>query len=114
RSWCIDFFFSSRRRHTRSKRDWSSDVCSSDLFLGQEHPDSTRIVLSHGGFRFWLTVAILASLAIGAVGTIVPLRIGIKAFQRMEIGRASGRERRGRSWRPRPVEQKDAHHSVDY
>src|SRR5207249_6297920 len=27
------FFFSSRRRHTRSKRDWSSDVCSSDLGL---------------------------------------------------------------------------------
>src|SRR5699024_10121371 len=27
----ILFFFSSRRRHTRSKRDWSSDVCSSDL-----------------------------------------------------------------------------------
>src|SRR5699024_141275 len=27
------FFFSSRRRHTRSKRDWSSDVCSSDLCL---------------------------------------------------------------------------------
>src|SRR5699024_11246330 len=26
-------FFSSRRRHTRSKRDWSSDVCSSDLDL---------------------------------------------------------------------------------
>src|SRR5699024_12108941 len=25
------FYFSSRRRHTRSKRDWSSDVCSSDL-----------------------------------------------------------------------------------
>src|SRR2546422_5864263 len=28
------FFFSSRRRHTRCSRDWSSDVCSSDLFLG--------------------------------------------------------------------------------
>src|SRR6266536_4569010 len=27
----IFFFFSSRRRHTRSTRDWSSDVCSSDL-----------------------------------------------------------------------------------
>src|SRR2546428_1408208 len=27
------FFFSSRRRHTRSDRDWSSDVCSSDLLL---------------------------------------------------------------------------------
>src|SRR2546421_7188408 len=28
------FFFSSRRRHTRSDRDWSSDVCSSDLPCG--------------------------------------------------------------------------------
>src|SRR5699024_7100986 len=27
------FVFSSRRRHTRSKRDWSSDVCSSDLLM---------------------------------------------------------------------------------
>src|SRR3989442_13517884 len=27
----INFFFSSRRRHTRCGRDWSSDVCSSDL-----------------------------------------------------------------------------------
>src|SRR2546422_7002279 len=27
-----NFFFSSRRRHTRCSRDWSSDVCSSDLF----------------------------------------------------------------------------------
>src|SRR5207253_6559038 len=35
--WCCSlvlsffFFFSSRRRHTRWPRDWSSDVCSSDL-----------------------------------------------------------------------------------
>src|SRR5690625_1880850 len=29
------FFFSSRRRHTRWPRDWSSDVCSSDLKVGQ-------------------------------------------------------------------------------
>src|SRR3712207_8651364 len=28
---CAFFFFSSRRRHTRYWRDWSSDVCSSDL-----------------------------------------------------------------------------------
>src|SRR3712207_3582319 len=28
---CFSFFFSSRRRHTRYWRDWSSDVCSSDL-----------------------------------------------------------------------------------
>src|SRR5699024_11888188 len=33
-------FFSSRRRHTRSKRDWSSDVCSSDLAykIGENKP----------------------------------------------------------------------------
>src|SRR2546429_36387 len=31
------FFFSSRRRHTRCSRDWSSDVCSSDLSPGHLH-----------------------------------------------------------------------------
>src|SRR5206468_9538947 len=31
------FFFSSRRRHTRSDRDWSSDVCSSDLDVLREY-----------------------------------------------------------------------------
>src|SRR5690606_40566454 len=30
------FFFSSRRRHTRFSRDWSSDVCSSDLQTEQQ------------------------------------------------------------------------------
>src|SRR2546422_6024099 len=39
------FFFSSRRRHTRCSRDWSSDVCSSDLFdvasdASEEQPDA--------------------------------------------------------------------------
>src|SRR2546422_6927051 len=37
------FFFSSRRRHTRCSRDWSSDVCSSDLgpwrFVAWQHDD---------------------------------------------------------------------------
>src|SRR5690349_22582239 len=37
------FFFSSRRRHTRSLRDWSSDVCSSDL--------RSRTMEAHAGFR---------------------------------------------------------------
>src|SRR5207245_3338962 len=35
-SWVIYcFFFSSRRRHTRCYRDWSSDVCSSDLTIAK-------------------------------------------------------------------------------
>src|SRR6266496_4590527 len=36
------FFFSSRRRHTRSLRDWSSDVCSSDLARWGITPERLR------------------------------------------------------------------------
>src|SRR5438445_13244770 len=39
------FFFSSRRRHTRYWRDWSSDVCSSDLSFGEYYDPR------HMGFR---------------------------------------------------------------
>src|SRR5699024_11584050 len=56
------FFFSSRRRHTRSKRDWSSDVCSSDLIFayngmgvlflnsitGRDYPIVISLVLLYG------------------------------------------------------------------
>src|SRR5207253_7818536 len=38
------FFFSSRRRHTRWPRDWSSDVCSSDLRHGGVVADERRAV----------------------------------------------------------------------
>src|SRR5256884_5968966 len=43
-SVCTGVFFSSRRRHTRCSRDWSSDVCSSDLWFsrsqsGLQSPD---------------------------------------------------------------------------
>src|SRR5438034_2143449 len=56
----VCFFFSSRRRHTRSLCDWSSDVCSSDLVvatlaapadpglddaLGAERADALRALL---------------------------------------------------------------------
>src|SRR3712207_8086054 len=47
RQFSFFFFFSSRRRHTRYWRDWSSDVCSSDLgavtglvSLLEPHPDA--------------------------------------------------------------------------
>src|SRR5690625_6452070 len=43
------FFFSSRRRHTRWPRDWSSDVCSSDLSSGQgAHAQNKTLSLGHG------------------------------------------------------------------
>src|SRR6267378_1059533 len=41
RIFLIFFFFSSRRRHTRSLRDWSSDVCSSDLTRHAPPPSRT-------------------------------------------------------------------------
>src|SRR5687768_18366843 len=40
-AWLL-FFFSSRRRHTRCSRDWSSDVCSSDLVVVNSDFSSTK------------------------------------------------------------------------
>src|SRR5438874_9441785 len=59
---CLFFFFSSRRRHTRSLRDWSSDVCSSDLEAFQVDPLE--------GF----TVAAEGELGVAAVRHVVVLR----------------------------------------
>src|SRR6266403_4451664 len=53
----IFFFFSSRRRHTRSLRDWSSDVCSSDLA---------------GTFALGAGLAGLAGCAITQIGNVGP------------------------------------------
>src|SRR6266496_6439961 len=45
----VFFFFSSRRRHTRSLRDWSSDVCSSDL--PRRRPRPARALFRAGARR---------------------------------------------------------------
>src|SRR5947207_12657858 len=42
------FFFSSRRRHTRSLCDWSSDVCSSDLATGRGR-EGLAVLAARGG-----------------------------------------------------------------
>src|SRR3712207_8911786 len=55
------FFFSSRRRHTRYWRDWSSDVCSSDLAVGcpprrtrpARWPASSTTTTARRGRRPW-------------------------------------------------------------
>src|SRR2546429_4315942 len=57
----VFFFFSSRRRHTRCSRDWSSDVCSSDLRRHAASADRARERgrgrgeerRRDGGFRPW-------------------------------------------------------------
>src|SRR5207248_8379395 len=74
------FFFSSRRRHTRSYGDWSSDVCSSDLF----RPSA---VVSLYGVYDW---QFRGSPYHAGFGQILERVI-------VEIGRASCREK-WRSW----------------
>src|SRR5699024_11753464 len=67
------FFFSSRRRHTRSKRDWSSDVCSSDLALlgGSILHKVGFIPLITGGFSL-LAIGIGLSLWTFGMDTLWP------------------------------------------
>src|SRR5947209_10752072 len=89
------FFFSSRRRHTRCWRDWSSDVCSSDLPLRARHyvPKGANLrkprpllVFFHGG-----------GFALGDLDTHdAPCRALCRELDLhvlSEIGRASCRER---------------------
>src|SRR2546421_8513296 len=68
------FFFSSRRRHTRSDRDWSSDVCSSDLTF-----QTTQLFES-------MTVAdnVRVGLAGEATGGIVGALLGLPTGRRRE------------------------------
>src|SRR5207237_5663665 len=90
------FFFSSRRRHTRFKCDWSSDVCSSDLgrhaistdrqgvidvIRGSTHAD-TFTVAARGGYLWDL-----GAVRMGPIGGLSYSNVQI------EIGRASCRER---------------------
>src|SRR5207302_7091676 len=53
------FFFSSRRRHTRFSRDWSSDVCSSDLTI-QNSLDITLKEQSHKAEKNVLPITLRA------------------------------------------------------
>src|SRR5207245_8673793 len=84
------FFFSSRRRHTRCYRDWSSDVCSSDLSIrGSFHGDRSDAGEHSGvraGFAFLASDRVLRSITIS--WTVLVLGLGAV----LEIGRASCRE----------------------
>src|SRR5207249_7214292 len=95
----------SRRRHTRSKRDWSSDVCSSDLGIADEKEswqfgigrlgeaglvrkagEQTRVV------EFLQASCHCRSIEIGAGG------IGMRVIAREELLRSEER-RVGKGWR---------------
>src|SRR6266498_5556193 len=60
------FFFSSRRRHTRCGRDWSSDVCSSDLVEPERLIRRSRAVVG-----FWLAhCTSRPEMLTGPIGTL--------------------------------------------
>src|SRR5690606_40990465 len=63
-SFFFFFFFSSRRRHTRFSRDWSSDVCSSDLC---ERIKNTPIPIAYSSFIKVFIIIYTLTLPIGYV-----------------------------------------------
>src|SRR5699024_11801653 len=72
------FFFSSRRRHTRSKRDWSSDVCSSDLLdlkVLDEHGKQVVVTMGSYGIGVSRAVAALAEAHHDDKGLIWPMNV---------------------------------------
>src|SRR5688500_19826393 len=107
------FFFSSRRRHTilqgdhtRLQGDWSSDVCSSDLFeiLQNQQKPTIAICMGEPGlisrvlakkFGAFLTFASLRDESATAPGQVT-------IHEMKQIGRASCRERAQRSEEAEP------------
>src|SRR5207249_9301547 len=103
------FFFSSRRRHTRSKRDWSSDVCSSDLSVASGRASFlvTRTgYTGEAGFELfpasaegsWVWESLLKS---GADLGIKPIGLGARDTRSEErrVGKGGGAGRGGKEGR---------------
>src|SRR5437763_384491 len=87
----IFFFFSSRRRHTRYIGDWSSDVCSSDLFRALTRRAAQAVRPQELGYDFE-TAFLLAALTRG-------LRVQFVAVSTVYHGRPSHFRHWADTWR---------------
>src|SRR5699024_12204169 len=93
------FFFSSRRRHTRSKRDWSSDVCSSDLLFDKKLEHICKGIsnfLSKRVHDYKVSVIMYQYLLfynLPITPVLFKYQIKLRYLRCFEIGRASCRER---------------------
>src|SRR5699024_11511203 len=86
------FFFSSRRRHTRSKRDWSSDVCSSDLLnRSTDYAIQMLLYLAKEG-KTVSSSKLAASMGVSH-RYLLHISSKLRAAGFIQIGRASCRER---------------------
>src|SRR5438067_11310226 len=99
------FFFSSRRRHTRSKRDWSSDVCSSDLVVVR-----WRLVAIVGKSLVaasWIEVLVFGFRR----GRPLASREDLHVLASRSEERRVGKECRPR-WSPYQLKQRTSYHAV--
>src|SRR5690606_41117591 len=99
------FLFSSRRRHTRFSRDWSSDVCSSDLL---PVPSASGFTKSGKGIDTSAISASSATTAKGAVGTpasrttrfvIALSRVRASRSEERRVGKEGGSRRAAQTCR---------------
>src|SRR5687768_17912172 len=88
------FFFSSRRRHTRCSRDWSSDVCSSDLMLSLGVQMISGLLYTRG-----LVVADYSATSFFNIGWILGFALQQWAAE-TQVKRSEER-RVGKEWRSR-------------
>src|SRR5438874_13210517 len=84
------FFFSSRRRHTRSLRDWSSDVCSSDLIA--------RVARGRGGCGAMRAAAVIAGALFLGGGRSEERRVGKECRARGRPKHAKKKDGIDREW----------------
>src|SRR3712207_9567456 len=102
----VFFFFSSRRRHTRYWRDWSSDVCSSDLVdikspdINAYLKDVTGLDVSAKDFRTW-NATVLAAVALAVSGVARGTKTGRKRAVTRAIKERSEERRVGKECRSR-------------
>src|SRR5205814_7776623 len=94
------FFFSSRRRHTRCLSDWSSDVCSSDLFAQTLPPTTVNYSFDvplakvipnpcNGGFTLVNGTAHVA-IAATTSSTGFELAVGLSRSEECRVGKECG------------------------
>src|SRR5690606_40283855 len=68
------FFFSSRRRHTRFSRDWSSDVCSSDLIAASLFAGGAATLLQTLGLPFFgCQLPLVQGVSFAGVATMIAI-----------------------------------------
>src|SRR5207248_8403646 len=106
------FFFSSRRRHTRSYGDWSSDVCSSDLavleWTSEEAVVSSLMLLTGASFEECHRIRVdcprdvVGTWQDGSATKTGPIRIDVVRSEERRVGKEwrVGWERENRDKRP--------------